>query len=561
MYMNEIKQLSQEVISKIAAGEVIERPVYAVKELVENSLDAGADSVIVHVEESGLKRIVVIDNGTGMSLEDIKESFKPHTTSKLFTTDDLSAVKTLGFRGEALSSIAAISKLTIQSRTKKDTAGTMVLLNEGKVEKISPVGIPVGTQITVENLFYPVPARKKFLKSQRTEFRHVIETMTHFALSFPTVRFVLTHNGKTFFDLPKTTDILDRVAMLLGKDIFASLIPISYQDGYITLSGFLTKPQVTAKTPYKQYLFINNRKITDKGIVSAITSAYGTLLDKHSYPLGMLFLSIPFEIVDVNVHPRKEEVRFVDQKTLYYAVEKAVTQTLVKHDISYQENTWGEELFKSTNSYAGRLLKDENLPWKLAQAVKTNLSEVIQMHDVYMFAETSEGLALFDQHAVHERILYEQFKTAFQKHKKEKKSFQLSKAKVIDLGISQKELLEENLSLFEEFGFGLEHFKGTSFLLRSVPMLLHDRDHKKMFIEMLEDLEENKSKSVDAISNQMIAYLACRGAVKAGDSLTKKQMQDLLQQLEKTPNNATCPHGRPTKIAVSLRELHRMFKR
>lgn len=570
--MRSIHQLPQQLISKIAAGEVIERPMYAVKELIENSLDAGADSVIVHVEDGGLKRITVIDNGVGMSVDDLQESYKPHATSKIATEEDLHKIQTLGFRGEALSSIAAISKLIISSRQKDAASGNNIVIIEGNVQKVVPIGIPAGTHITVENLFYPVPARKKFLKGHRTEFRHILETVMHFAFSHPDVRFVLTHNGKSIIDLPKAESLLVRIQSLLGNDIFANVIPVAFSDSYISISGFITKPQITTKTPHKQFLYINNRKIQDKGISSAIKNAYGTLLEKQAYPVFLLYLTIPHEVVDVNVHPKKEEVRFTNARQMLDTVERAVTQTLAEHDIAYNSETWKQELFlgdadpvfkgKSTQSFAGKLLKEQQLPWKLVSIVKVDPTQLMQIHNLYLLANTDSGLAIIDQHAAHERILFEQYQQAFKEQKAQTKKYEFPKPKIIEFTPAECELLEEYNEELKRWGFEIEHFKEKSYILQRVPELLKDRDHKVLISEVLENLRiGEKQHDIDSSSTRMIAYLACRSAIKAGDSLTKAQCKDLLEQLEKTANNATCPHGRPTRVMIDLSMIDKMFKR
>ncbi|MBA3724001.1 MAG: DNA mismatch repair endonuclease MutL [Candidatus Levybacteria bacterium] len=575
--MIKIQQLSQDVIAKIAAGEVIERPVYAVKELVENSIDAGADSLIINIENSGLARITVIDNGSGMSPEDVKACVKLHTTSKLDSIDSLSSIQTLGFRGEALASIAAISTLTVQSKRKEDTGGTSVVVKDGKVLKVGSVGMPVGTQVTVENLFHSVPARKKFLKSLRTEFRHIIETVMHFAFAHPHIHFVLTHNGKTIFDLPKVkTDSgqagmtnIDRMQTLLGKDVHANLLPITFEDNYISLAGFIARPQMTTRTPHKQYLFVNKRSIGDKGISMAVKAAYGTLVEKNAYPICILFFAMPHEVVDVNVHPRKEEVRFVNQSQLHKIIKTAVTQTLARHDLVFHNALWQKEAYfdddqfkSSTDSYMGKVLRDQKLPWKLVEPLQVDSEKLIQMHNLYLVLETKNGLVLIDQHAAHERIRYEQLLAEFLKQKQIADVFYFPKPKIIDFSVSEKELVEEYIAMLGELGFVLEHFKGTNFLLRCIPGLLQDRDYKEVLFEVLENVRvDGKLADADTVSQKIIAYLACHGSVKAGDILTKEQSSDLIAQLEKSPNNATCPHGRPTKVAIDLEMIHKMFKR
>lgn len=559
--MKKIFLLQDSIISKIAAGEVIERPVYAVKELVENALDAGASSIKVIVEESGLKRITVIDNGEGMSEEDMRDCFKPHTTSKLISEEQLEHISTLGFRGEALSSIAAISDMTINSKIKSAVAGLSVLLHEGTVAKIGSIGMPVGTQITVENLFNAVPARKKFLKSQRTEFRHILDVLTHMAFAYPHVQFTLVHNDKTIFDLPKTTDAIERVNELLGNDIFSSLVPISFEDSYARMHGFLAKPQVTTRTPHKHFVFVNGRKITDRGISLTVKNAYGTLLEKQAYPVCLLFFTMPNEVVDVNVHPRKEEVRFANAQDLFAALELAVKQTLAKYDSSFNTKGWSKNLLlRDTDSYAGKLLKEQQLPWKLVQSNKLNPSQVVQMHNLYLITATEDGMTIIDQHAAHERILYEQYRTAYKEKQNDLDRHTFNPPKVIEVSMTERELLMEHLDMLSSLGFNIESFKGKSFLLRSVPQLLFDRNIQRVITDILENLRMD-SGDFESSSKKMISYIACRAAVKAGDSLTQEQSRELLKQLEKTANNATCPHGRPTRIAIDLSMLKKMFKR
>lgn len=563
--MNKIHLLSNDIVAKIAAGEVIERPVYAVKELVENALDANADTITVRIEESGLRKIIVIDNGEGMSEEDLKESFKLHTTSKLTSIDHLSHIESLGFRGEALASIAAISNLTIQSRTKKSSSGTSVEIKNGTIEHIVSVGMPHGTIVTVGNLFHNVPARKRFLKSAKTEFRHIITLLTNIALANPQVHFVLTHNKKPVFDFPKTTDVLERIKVILGTNTFVNLLPFSYQDKYVTLSGFFAKPQEKTFSPTKQFLFVNKRKVTDKHISLAIKDAYGTLLASKSLPVFIVFVSLPYELVDVNVHPRKEYVRFADTTLLYDTITKAVSETLTKNNLTfYDDKGFGFSLgdAKLTTSFTGRLLKENQIPWDIRNKNEiVSSSESLQLHNVYLVTQTRFGVALIDQHAAHERILYEQFLEGFQKEKNESPQYHLQKPIILELSLTESELLEEHQLFFEKIGFEISEFKNNTFRVDTIPLLFQDRNPKELITELLADLEQEKRSDVDTMSKKIVAFLACRAAVKAGESLTKKQAKDLLEKLAKTNNNATCPHGRPTKIIIDIDQFHRMFKR
>src|SRR5882724_11841270 len=559
-----IHHLPKDVIAKIAAGEVIERPAYAVKELIENALDAKADSVAIHIEESGLRKIIVTDNGEGMDKEDLEECFKPHTTSKLQTAEQLSYIHTFGFRGEALASIAAISNVTIQSKTEKAISGTSIEITDSVVKKISPIGMPGGTTMTVADLFHSVPGRKQFLKSYRTELRHIIAVITSFAFANSAVHFVLTHNKKIIFDLPKKQNLSERIKLLLGTTIFFSLLPVNYEKGALNISGFIAKPQLTTTSNQKQFIYINQRKVSDKFISLAVKDAYGNLLASKTHPIFILFVSLPYEYVDVNVHPRKEEVRFVDAKMVYDSVHAAVSQTLTEKNITYylREEKGLALSDKITNSFAGRLLKENQIPWDIRAHDKIATTNPVQFHNLYLLTQTKYGIALIDQHGAHERILYEQFMEAFLKQKKELPQYHLSTPKLFDLSFSERELLHEYLPQLEKLGFVIESFKDNSFLLHAMPLVFQDRNPEILFTELLEDLMQKKSfKTIDSLSQKMIAYLACRAAIKAGESLTKKQAKELLEKLEQTNNNATCPHGRPTKIIIAIDQLHRMFKR
>lgn len=560
--MKKIYPLSEQVIARIAAGEVIERPVYAVKELVENALDAHADSVTVIIEDSGLKKIVVTDNGDGMSKEDIVESIKPHTTSKLI--DDLIGISTLGFRGEALSSIASISQMTIQSRERVDAIGTQITVHVGEVESILPFGMPVGTTVTVENIFSSLPARKKFLKSERTEFRHILEVVIQYALSYKDVRFVLIHNDRTIIDLPKTQVYPDRLEKVLGYNFSEHLLPLIADESYIDVQGFISHPQVASSTQTKQYIFINNRVVTDKTISTAVREAYGNLLDKTQFPIFIFFLNIPYEMVDVNVHPRKEQVAFVNNTLVFDTIKNAVTQTLLSNNLTFHNVSFRQFSPRSgtTSSYASTVLKDTVEPWNVKDIGKIlKKSDVGQIHNLYLTIQTKNGFLLVDQHAAHERILYEQFLEEFKNKQKLNMSKDLKKPIIIDLSFSDSELLNEYLDVFSQLGFEIEEFKGTSYRVNKIPELFIDRDITLLILDVLENIDKKIESDIDRYSDVMISYLACRSAIKAGEVLTKKEAEGLIQKLESTSHNATCPHGRPTKIEISLRELNRLFKR
>lgn len=564
--MRKIQTLPQHIVSKIAAGEVVERPSFAVKELVENSIDAGASVIEVHVEESGLKRITVIDNGEGMSKEDLLESFKSHTTSKIMSEDELLRIETLGFRGEALSSIAAISTLSLKTRTAQSHGGTVVTLRNGVMENVAPVGMPVGTIVIVDQLFSSVPARKKFLKSAKTEFRHITDVILHAALSYPAIHFVLTHNKKTVLDLPKKEHLEERIRLLFGEALFEQLMPLSFEDGYIRVEGYIGRPQVAAKNNQRQYIFVNNRHVNDKLISLAAKEGYGTLLPTASTPVFRLHVTLPFEAVDVNVHPRKELVSFLNSKAVFDAVKLAITQSLAEHNVTFNLARFKQESsakLGETTSFAGSLLKETVLPWnRTVTGERMDGSLLMQVHQTYIVASIKDGIALFDQHAVHERILYEQFVKAFSEKKKEKDSYILPKPFALHLSLTEKQLMEEYREVFTNVGFSLEHFQGNTFVIREIPSVFKGRKLEKIIRDMLDDLSQvGEVKNIDTASQRMLAFLSCRAAVKAGELLPIKQREQLVKKLEKTPNNATCPHGRPTKVVLTKEQLAGFFKR
>lgn len=562
--MNKIVTLSPDVIARIAAGEVIERPAYAVKELVENAIDANASAITIHIEESGLKRMQVIDNGEGMSSVDLEIAFLPHTTSKIRHEDELIGVKTLGFRGEALSSIASISDLTIQSRTKKNQGGTTIEIRQGRVAHRGKIGMPFGTIVTVNGLFSPVPARKKFLKSLKTEFRQITDVVLHFALSYPTIHFTLTHNKKTIFDLPAKKDEKERLAIVFGDDMFSHFLPITFSDSYLTVSGFIGKPQVASRNNQRQFIFVNQRVVSDKLISLAVKESFGTLLPSSATPVFRLHFTLPYEMVDVNVHPRKEQVSFINGRLIFDLVKQAVSETLTNNNITYHVTPFDNSLQKGeTTSFSAKSLKDVVLPWNRTDIGKiTSTTPLLQIHQTYILAVTKEGLMLIDQHAAHERILFEQFTKAFENEKKKKTAYPLPHPLKLSLSFSEKQLIEEHKDTFEQLGFSLEYFGGNTFIIRHIPLLFKGRRIEKIIKDMLSDLsDEREIKTIDTTSKRMLSFLSCRAATKSGDVLSEAQMKIILKDLEKSPNNTTCPHGRPTRIEISLGTLHKYFKR
>lgn len=550
-----IHELPPQVIAKIAAGEVIERPSYALKELIENAIDAHATDIKIHLEESGLSKIQVMDNGIGMSEDDLLESWKPHTTSKLTTEHDLHSISSFGFRGEALSALGAVSVLTLQSRQRLFPTGFSITVQNGTFVRSSITGMSVGTIVTAENLFEKIPARKKFLKSPQTEIRHCISMVEQFAMSYNDIQFTLSHGKKTLLSFPATTKKEERIEHIVGGTVNSFLIPFKKEDSYVSLAGYIAKPQMHASTQNKQYLFVNGRAISDKLIATAVKEAYGTMLESNIYPIFVLYITLPYDLVDINVHPRKEQVSFTDNAFLFQTVKHIISGVLGEHNLIYENLSWKKTGAGLAHSYAGNLLRESVL--NSEKYDDECLSSISQFHRLYIIVPTKNALIIYDQHAAHERVLFEKIKKEFLIQKERKIKLELPKPLKLTLSKPEQMTLEEHADVFEKIGFV---FKNKC--LTHIPLLFQDRDPNELILRMLDDLEHmHVPKAVDTISEEMLAFLSCRAAVKAGDLLSDVQMKAIVEDLETTPNNSTCPHGRPTQIVMHVHELNSLFKR
>lgn len=553
--MPKIKKLSPDIISKIAAGEVIERPAFAVKELIENAIDAKATQITIEIEESGLKKIVVSDNGTGMKKEDLLESFKPHTTSKLYREEEMHTILSLGFRGEALSSIASISDVTMQSKFKNETKGFKVHLKKGEIVNSSTIGMPVGTRIMIERLFANVPARKKFLKSLPTEFRHILDIVSNFALCYPDIEFTLIHNNKTYFSFTKHDTLEGRIQSLLGDSLWVNLIPIEAEDSYIKISGYLARPQYSIKGQSKLFLFVNGRRVYDNLIANAVKDAYKNLLEYGAYPIALLYITLPPETVDVNIHPRKQEIRFINQEYIYSIVNNFVAKTLQAHNLTFLQVSWKDG---GTKTYLAKKLKYEL--FHDSDRIEEN-SEILQVHDIYLIAQTKKGIMIIDQHAADEAIRFRKLNILYKEHEKKKKRWVLPTPILLSLSLSDREILVEYQTLFTSLGFELEEF-GDTIRINTVPEIMRDRNIHDLIQEIIEDVRIGKPvKDIDTRTHRMLSYLACRSAIKGGQNLSQNERKALLANLQKQDMVYTCPHGRPVKIEMSTSYLHKLFKR
>lgn len=553
--MPKIRKLPDSLVSQIAAGEVIERPAYAVKELIENAIDAKAKHITIVIGDSGLQEITVLDDGTGMKKEDLLECFKPHTTSKIYREDDLHSISTMGFRGEALSSIASVSNLTIQSRHKREIAGTKVVISNGTLKQSTSIGMPHGTIVSANNLFATIPARKKFLKSPKTEFRHISDIVTNFILSYPSISFTFNHNKKHIITFTANHTLERRIQNLFGQSIFENLLPLSFNESYVFLEGFISRPQSVITGQSKVFVFVNGRRIYNPLFLAAIKEGYKNLLESASYPISFIYIKVPHEMVDVNIHPRKEQVNFIDQTLIFDAISKAVDHTLQNNNLTFFNVNWKDS---GTKTYLGKALKNE-LFENVSNVDKT--SDIIQIHNLYLITATQKGILFIDQHAAHEALLFRKLKNLFEQHQNRKLQFDLTPPLLITVPFNDKEIIEEHLTFFNGLGFEIEEF-GEQIRVNKIPSIFKDRNIQELIFEFIEEIRSEKPiRNMDSKSYRMLSYLACRSAIKKGDILSKGKMKELIQDLTNEDMLYTCPHGRPVKIEMSMNYLDVLFKR
>ena len=576
-----IRILPEEVASKIAAGEVVERPASVVKELVENSIDAVAGDVKVEMQEGGRRLIRVIDDGEGISADEVPVAFERYATSKLGAVEDLSHIATLGFRGEALSSIAAVSQLTVTTKAKGEGVGTLLRLEGGRVVRHEPHGAAQGTVVTVENLFYNIPARLKFLRSQATEGRHVTELVTCYAMAFPRLRFGLLSDGRRAFQSKGSGDLYEVLMDVYGLETAQQMLKIdrdSTTDSAIVVHGFVSDPALHRSRGRHLITLVNGRWVRDRLISYAIREAYHTLLPRGRHPIAVVQVDLPPDQLDVNVHPAKSEVRFRNSGDAFAAVQKAVRQTLArKAPVPRASSSFGwergletrqrrlVEMSRSMRPTRGELALELHRTGEEAATAKgaplrgklPMLRVLGQVGGTYVIAEGPTGMFLIDQHAAHERVLYERFQT--ERAEARVSSQRLLEPLVVQPGPRQAALMEERLVSLSEFGFEIEPFGGDTYLVRSVPAILQGTDLAQTILDIADEAD-NRDR-VDSWQEMVTVNLACHGAVQAGQTLSMQQMRDLVRQLEETKLPRTCPHGRPTILHVSAEALQREFGR
>lgn len=603
-----IKILPPHLANKIAAGEVVERPASVVKEMLENAIDAGADEIKIEIENGGLKRIKITDNGEGMSPEDAKMCFERHATSKINCEADLYSIRSLGFRGEAMASIASVAMIKMTTRKKGNIEGYEIEINGGEIFKDGVCGSAEGTIFDVENLFFNTPARKKFLKTIVTEFGHISNVFLQTALGFYDRAFSLTHNGQTHFNLPKNQTLKERIYSLLGKDFFENIIEIDKKGEEIGISGYLGMPSITRNSRKHQYLFVNQRAIQSSTISKAVQDAYHSLLPQGRYPIFIFDLTInPLE-VDVNIHPRKLEVRFLHQQEVYNFIKNSVKETLNSENIApkisdynfYRSNLnqqaslrrneirgdFSSNLDNRNNSYypekkSNDYYSDQLFSVKMNEYKQedwgnksetialsknrphTKIKPIRQVKNSYLICEDDEGIILIDQHAAHERINYMKLMAAFENDLESGLlKQQLLTPISIDLTLEQQKTYEENADIMNKLGFEIEHFGDKSFLIRAIPSCLNNSDLEVLLVDILDDLaKDGSSKELEKRKEYLINYVACRSSIKFGRPLEYDEQIKLLDDLENLSQKYTCPHGRPTMMRLNYKDLEKNFGR
>ena len=578
--MKPILSLPEDLRNKISAGEVIERPASVVKELLENSIDAGATEITVVVEKGGHQLIQVRDNGHGITADGLAQAFLRYTTSKISKVDDLFKIRTLGFRGEALASIASVSEINVSSSVDESAGYQMDLVNgvTDAIKAAPPIG---GTEITVRNLFYNTPARKKFLKSATTEFRQIVKMLRRFGLDFPEVSFQLMHNDKTILNLtPESLE--ERIIALTDPSYRDQLLPVNMIKGDYNISGFVGTLNLVRGRPGEQYLFVNRRFIQNRLLNSAVYAAYESLVKRGEYPFSLLNLVLPPDQLDVNVHPRKIEVRFTDEWRIYHVVKSAVREALASILAtipSFEQHvgqmvTFGKEIdpnqrqeplwftpAKQSESGADLQRAKEyvsNLADQKEEATAIEGSIMWQVHDKYIISQINSGLVIIDQHVAHERVLFEDALLAFDSTPLSAQTLLFSE--ILEFSTDEYSVLLDILPYLEKLGFRMKENGQNKILLEAIPSDMGWGNENSVIRDIIDHYVANREKSSSYMEN-LAASFACHAAVKAGDSLTIEEMQVLVNRLFATKHPYYCPHGRPIIVQLSLEELDQRFER
>jgi DNA mismatch repair protein MutL len=573
-----IQILPDEVASQIAAGEVVERPASVVKELLENALDAGATQVTIQIEQAGRRLIEISDNGSGIPTEELALAVARHATSKLRSADDLFHITTLGFRGEALASIASVARLTLLSHSREAQAGARLVVEGGHAGKVEPAGIPGGTVVRVEDLFFNVPARLKFLKQDATERQQIDGLVTRYALAYPDVRFQLFHDQRPALLTTGKGNRREVLSNLYGVDTARQMIELELEDEGLRVTGFTSPVALTRSNRREMTFFVNGRWVLDPALNSALLQAYHTLLMVGRFPMAVLFLELPPEEVDVNVHPAKAEVRFRRGDRVFSLVQRAVRRTLLAHSPVPQltPNYWHSDPGQRLMDPAWEMAAQAELPpaaGEIPPAVNPQrpqdvpglpsgqlplLRLVGQVGSTYLVAEGPDGLYLIDQHAAHERVLFEKWMAL---HERQVPAQTLLTPAVVQLTPQAAQLINSQLSTLAHLGFQVEAFGPATFQVRALPALLGQMEPAAALRVIIEDFEEDEAPLQAEVEARLAARICKRAAVKGGQTLSIEEQRALLADLEGCQSPRTCPHGRPTMIHLSVDLLERQFGR
>jgi len=594
-----IIKLPDELANCIAAGEVVERPASVVRELTDNSIDACAGNITIEIKGSGKRYIRVTDDGIGMTRDDAVLCFERHATSKIKTIKDLNAITTLGFRGEALPSIAAVSNVRLSTCNEGESVGTEIEVNNGAVKSVKDAPPVKGTSVEVKDLFLNIPARLKFLKSDTTESSHIIEIVNQHALSHPMIKFRMEKGGGRLLDTFSTNDRLNRIASIFGNEIVSNLMPVEekYSSNLkLSVRGYISKIGADTGSRGMQYIFVNSRYIRDRVISHAVYEAYRTMLQRDRHPLYFLFLDIDPKMIDVNVHPTKIEVRFVQQSEIHNFIRDAIRDSMRRSQKSEfaewtritDADSYKDKVREATERYisnqeSGKILdfgfrgthpvngssdfkseiRNQKSEIRLSPEMESDLSRfkpIGQIFNSFIILQGVDNVIFIDQHTAHERILYERFLNKMRDSRIEVQTMLLP----VNIELSSKEslVLQSNLDNFKKLGFDIESFGENSFVIRSIPSILSGDDCKQAVKDILDKLvSEQKGTSFDEVINKMILVMACRGAVKAGQILSIEEMSSMIKELMNTVRPFTCPHGRPIALTIEKGQILKGFLR
>jgi len=595
-----IRQLTETMINQIAAGEVIERPASVVKELVENALDAGASRIEIATAGGGLTLLRVTDDGCGIAADELPLAVARHCTSKL--GDDINDIRSLGFRGEALPSIGSVARLALRSRTADDDGGAEILVEAGRVSPVRPVAANRGTTVEVRDLFFATPARLKFMRNERAEAAAISETVKRIAVAFPSVRFTLSGTDRTTLDLSATEEdgtFIRRIGQVLGRDFTENSIPIEAEREGVQLFGHVSIPSYSRGNALQQYAYVNGRPIRDKLIAGAIRGAYMDALPRDRHAVAVLFLSLDPALVDVNVHPSKADVRFRDPGLVRGLIVGAIREALSRQGLRSATTGAAAMLEAFRAAAAPRPNGSHHAGWSavtspsrpldagFAEGVQTMFdtgagisgdtragtaelpAEALraplgvaraQVHQNYIVAQTEDSLIIVDQHAAHERLVYESLKQAI--HSRPLPSQMLLLPEIVDLPEEDAERIAAHAEFFRRFGLGLERFGPGAIAVRETPAMLGKTDAAELVRDLADEIaEDDTANSLKERIDRIAATMACHGSVRSGRRLQAEEMNALLRQMEATPGSGTCNHGRPTYIELKLADIERLFGR